>query len=632
MEADHNDLQCQMMRCVALNADLAKAVSTIHDLRSQIDEFQINFETLRGTNLNLQEQVDSYKSQLVELNELKGAQERILTEKFNALNIKFQSKCQELESAQAQIIPAREMELVRLQLQEELEKPHAEKLAFYEKETEQYREQYFDLRRKYEALNQALIQTKLEGVNDMEDVRTRAERENSILVDKLRVLQTMLDEGADAERVRILERERAENALRFAQMQKELEELREAKERSDLIKNKSAVSYQMEIGDSSSRCKALQAANEQQGRRIRHLEKELDGASKTHDRLHERILQLEKELNSMRTQLEEATHAVTAERTTASRRMIERENEWHAERSMFQKDIESLQTRLTEMQEETHEAMTRIATQEKDTALRVKKARDEEKDKVIKLEMRAQHLEKELEGLRKVEEEKGLAKMQEITTLQKEILQVRTEKRGVAMECKTAHEKVERLTQELQQALGESDSKSKNIQDLQADLRRVNEKMAKLMDKENQARQQIQTVEVQLEFVQRDLQAQNEELAHEREAHNQALQNVKKQVAKERAMHALGVQQLQNDVAEQSRQNSSLKAKAAKVQADLKDRLKRYRAKLQLAMSRLAKSELERQTIQQAMSHENKQNQILMREMERNREELLLLGRGASGR
>eukprot|EP00696_Hemimastix_kukwesjijk_P018020 gnl/Hemi2/6804_TR2316_c0_g1_i1.p1 gnl/Hemi2/6804_TR2316_c0_g1~~gnl/Hemi2/6804_TR2316_c0_g1_i1.p1 ORF type:complete len:650 (+),score=313.46 gnl/Hemi2/6804_TR2316_c0_g1_i1:127-2076(+) len=579
-------------------------IKIIDLVRGECQTYHTKYEQLQAINLQQQNQIGDLGRQLFELNELKATEDRVFEEKARLWTQKYEAKCRELEQLQAQLVPSRELEVVRRQVLDDMEKPFREKLTHCEQETEKYREQFFSLRREHETLRQTLVQSKLEHANALDDFKAKADRDTTILNERMRVLQTIIDEGLDAERVRVLEREKSELEVRFKQLEEETVQLRIDNEKLKLHRNKSEVSHQVEVGDEMTRGKSLQAENEALARRVRHLEKELDTAVKAHERLHDRILILERENSNVRNQLEEAVHTLTTERTASNRRLLDIEREWNAERGDHTRDTENLHSRIEELQNHYNEALTKVATQEKDTALRVKKAKEEEHEKISRLEVNVVALEKELEGCRRVEDEKNVARIQEATNLQKELQALKNEKRGVCLELKAAQDRAERFLIDLQQAQGETVAIRSQFSDLQSELRRLNDKLSRAADKEAGLRADKQAVELQLDLVSRDCRSFQDELAAERESHSHALEQVKKKVSKDRSVANLMSQQLRVDLDNAVKDKLAISVACEKQTAALKERLRKYRSKLQVVLHRLARSEFEH-----GLTHEqNKEN------------------------
>eukprot|EP00696_Hemimastix_kukwesjijk_P002131 gnl/Hemi2/12607_TR4314_c0_g1_i1.p1 gnl/Hemi2/12607_TR4314_c0_g1~~gnl/Hemi2/12607_TR4314_c0_g1_i1.p1 ORF type:complete len:616 (-),score=289.92 gnl/Hemi2/12607_TR4314_c0_g1_i1:278-2125(-) len=576
---------------------MAEYLRIIDMVRGECQQYHQKVEQLQNINLQQQDQTSELGKQLAALTELKAANERALEEKVALWTQKYEAKARDHELLQGQIVPSREMEVMRMQIMDDFEKPYKEKLAYFEQEAERYREQFFVLRREHETLRQTLVQTKLDSANAVEDAKARGDRDVAILTDRLRVLQTVIDDAPDADKVLHLERDKAELDIRCRLLQTEVDGLREDTERLKLLKGKAAVSYQMELGDEMTKAKSLQAENDGLHRRVRHLEKELSAAVKSHDRLHDRILVLERDSGALRTQLDEAQHALTSERTASARRVTELESEWNAERAEHHKDLESLHSQLTEVQSQYSEAQTRIATQEKDCFLRVKRARDEEHEKIVRLELAVTTVEKELESARRIDDEKTASKNIEIQNLQKELSLLRTDKRGLGLELKTAGERTERLLLDLQQLKAEHEGSLRLVHEQQEEIKKVSGKLEKAVAREAALRLSKQETDEQCEFLQRDMASLQGEIAAERDSHVAALSHVKRQVAKERTIHSLVAQQLRQDLDAALKDRSVLKSSCDKQTEALKDRVRKYRSKLQLVMGRLAQSEYERAAI-----------------------------------
>jgi type I site-specific restriction endonuclease len=64
----------------------------------------------------------------------------------------IEQKAKAFENLQKKLAPPRDLEQLRLQIQEELDVPHQQKLKMFQEEVEKYRQSTFNLRRQFESL------------------------------------------------------------------------------------------------------------------------------------------------------------------------------------------------------------------------------------------------------------------------------------------------------------------------------------------------------------------------------------------------------------------------------------------------------------------------------------------------
>jgi hypothetical protein len=117
----------------SLQADLQQTITTCHSLREQ----------------NAILQVASNRSELVEQAKAKIESDRATEALVAKWKVQLDSRTRELEDVQKKLVP-QDLDMLRIQIQEELEVPHQQKISDLEAEARSFQQMFFNVRRELE--------------------------------------------------------------------------------------------------------------------------------------------------------------------------------------------------------------------------------------------------------------------------------------------------------------------------------------------------------------------------------------------------------------------------------------------------------------------------------------------------
>ena len=143
----------------ALQEDLSKTVGMCHTLRSQNETLKVNYEKLREEHVRLRSSFQDAQTQCVEMANSKEAAEQQHEELIHGLRQQLEEQAHHFEGLRAQLAPPRDLDMLRIKIQGELQVPHQQRVGELEGEIEKYRSSYFTMRREH-----GLLKTEFEQV------------------------------------------------------------------------------------------------------------------------------------------------------------------------------------------------------------------------------------------------------------------------------------------------------------------------------------------------------------------------------------------------------------------------------------------------------------------------------------
>ena len=110
-----------------------------------------NFERVQGELVRTRKKFNDARSQLLEVDRTKVEADRATELAVQKWKAQLDQRSRELEELQARLAP-QDLDLLRIQVQEELEGPHRDKLAHAEEQANAYQQMFFNTRRECERL------------------------------------------------------------------------------------------------------------------------------------------------------------------------------------------------------------------------------------------------------------------------------------------------------------------------------------------------------------------------------------------------------------------------------------------------------------------------------------------------
>ena len=132
-----------------LQSDLQTAVAMCNQLRDSNDSLQKNYEACRVELVRQREKFQEARSQLIDAHKTKMELDRQNEMAIQRWKAQVEHRQRELEDVQARLVP-QDLDVIRIKVQEELEEPHAAKVADLEAQATADQQMFFNVRRELE--------------------------------------------------------------------------------------------------------------------------------------------------------------------------------------------------------------------------------------------------------------------------------------------------------------------------------------------------------------------------------------------------------------------------------------------------------------------------------------------------
>ncbi|XP_028426045.1 centrosomal protein of 83 kDa isoform X5 [Perca flavescens] len=292
------------------------------DERMKCENHRTNYQTLKAEHASLQDEFTRAQGELKRLLSDRQAQQEKLQLLLAELRGELLDKTRELEELRLQVMTPQRLELLRAQVQQEMEAPVRERfnkleevsLSFSECfiETEKYRSEYNKLRYDFTFLKSQFDHQREEHAHKLEETRIRYEAEIAHLEkdrEELVAQYQSLDPMRDGKRVEALLREKAQLHLRLKGLEAEVAELRAQKENSgQQAENVQRIQIR-QLTESQAAVKSLEAERQSLRLQLERMESELHLTHEQNSQLTGRLHKAEREVHSLTCQIESLKHS-----------------------------------------------------------------------------------------------------------------------------------------------------------------------------------------------------------------------------------------------------------------------------------------------------------------------------------
>ncbi|XP_041636517.1 centrosomal protein of 83 kDa [Cheilinus undulatus] len=591
-----------------------------------------NYQTLKAEHTSLQDKLIQAQGELKRLWGDKQADQEKMQLLLAELQGELQDKTREVEELRMRVMTPQRLELLRAQVQQEMEVPVRERYNQLEEEAEKYRSEYNKLRYENTLLKTQFEHQKEEHARELEEKKirygaeiSRLERDKEDMVAQYQSSDPM----RDGKRVEALLREKAQLHLRLKNLEAEVAELHAQKENS----GQQAESVQRiqirQLLESQAEVKSLEAERQSLRLQLERMESELHASNEQNSQLTVRLHKAEREVNSLTSKVESLKHSHKLEVTEIKLECTRSKGDLERERDALKGQIDVLQTDLEILNFTVERHKEALVEKEREIVRKVQSAREEEFSKTALLHEEKLELEKQLANLEKQRvlqdaaskdykeeweerlrnatqgEESARSELQNLRTkLQKQSSKIEELERQ-----KGQISDLQRQNQELGLQLG---TISHSESDLKATNQRLKETLEEVREELRTARGQAEKSQYEAERMVEDRRVEWLEEKHKLQEREAELQQKYSQ-AKEKLQRAAGAQ------------------KKRKTQTE--NREKRLKDKIQLLEAKIEEVELEAAAAKKRSNFSEEQAQLSRRlkELQRRHNEfrrLLLGGQG----
>uniref|UniRef100_A0AAQ5X8A8 Centrosomal protein 83 n=1 Tax=Amphiprion ocellaris TaxID=80972 RepID=A0AAQ5X8A8_AMPOC len=379
------------------SAPLMELQKMLIDERMKCENHRTNYQTLKAEHASLQDEFTRAQGELKRLLTDKQTQQEKLQLLLAELRGELLDKTRELEEVRLQVMTPQRLELLRAQVQQEMEAPVRERFSKLEEETEKYRSEYNKLRYDFTFLKSQFDHQREEHVRVLEERRIRYEAEVGLFKDREDLVAQYQGSDAlrDGKRVEALLRDKAQLHLRLKGLEAEVAELRAQKENcGQQAENVQRIQIR-QLTESQAAVKSLEAERQSLRLQLERMESELHLSHEQNSQLTGRLHKAEREVNSITCQIESLKHSHKLETASIKLECARSKGEVERERDTLQGQIDDVEVLKATV--ERHKEV--VVEKEREMVRKVQSAREEEFRKTATLHEEKLELENRLAAL-----------------------------------------------------------------------------------------------------------------------------------------------------------------------------------------------------------------------------------------
>ncbi|XP_071656196.1 centrosomal protein of 83 kDa isoform X2 [Patagioenas fasciata] len=466
--------------------------------KMQSEYYKANFQTLSAENLRLQEDYiksqDELKRLLVEKQTVQDRYEYLLAECQEELR----GKIQELEKLKMEVISPPKIELLKAQIQQELESSMTERYRKLENEVEKYRTEYNKLRYEHTFLKSEFEHQKEEHACILEEKKIKYEAEIARLdkdKEELRNQLLSVDPTRDSKRVEALSREKAQLFQKLKGLEAEVAELR-AERDNCVVQAENVQRVQVrQIAEMEAMIRSLEAENKSADLQIDRLEKELRMSHEQNALLTSKLHKYEREVNSLAAKVEEVKHSHKLEVTNVKLEAAKTKNEAERERNKIQSEMDGLLSDKEVLKAAVEHHKMLLAEKDRELIRKVQAAKEEVLEKIAALQNEKLELENRLADLEKMKQEQDTGRQSEKDQYEEKLRVVQMAEESSRKELQRLRLKIQQQTtqtEELEEKKRESADLKQQIHDMQVQLASISQSENDLLESNQKLKETIE--------------------------------------------------------------------------------------------------------------------------------------------
>ncbi|XP_062238534.1 centrosomal protein of 83 kDa [Platichthys flesus] len=372
------------------------------DERMKCENHRTNYQTLKAEHQSLQDEFTKTQGELRRLLSDRQAQQEKMQLLLTQLRGEMMDKTRELEELRLQVMTPQRLDLLRAQVQQEMEAPVRERFNKLEEETEKYRLEYNKLRYDYTIVKSQLEHQREEHVRILEERRihfnaelSRLEKDREDLVAQFQGSDSL----RDGKRVEALLREKAQLHQRLKGLEAETGELRAQKENcGQQAENVQRIQIR-QLSETQSTLKTMEAERQSLHLKLERRESELHQSNEQIVKLTGRLHKVEREVHSLNSEIQSLKHSHKLEMDGVKLECNHSKGEMERERDALQAQNDGLQADVEVLKDLAERHKDLLMEKEREMVRRVQAACEEEFRKTATLHEEKLELENRLAAL-----------------------------------------------------------------------------------------------------------------------------------------------------------------------------------------------------------------------------------------
>ena len=430
----------------------------------------------------------------------------------------LEQKAQEFSRLQQEMAPPRDLEMLRMKIQEELEAPHQRKVASLENEAMKYREMFYNIRREHELLKTEFEQfTADQGKRD-ESIHEAHVASVAALKARILELQQIQDDTTLPDTCRRLERSLKDAEVREKALEAEIAKVRKEKEAAAVARDRAVLSAEREMTELLASVKTLETRCNTAEAKAANTQAQLERANRNAELMQKRMADLERQTSAARRSAEKKDREQSQREASAAARVAKAHDEANKKISSAFAERDNALKKLVEVELKLSSSRSAASTQKRAAA---------DKETELRKEMQAaEH--QNLEVLRKAEEELRQARVdaaKAVEAADTNRSQLQAAKDDFSIQQQKSTREKERLSgriSELEKKLEDSKAHYRQAQDdakeLQGEYNKMRSKHREILAKEQalvMERERLEAANADLEVEIANMTAEQERMRNE---------------------------------------------------------------------------------------------------------------------
>ncbi|NXC49973.1 CEP83 protein, partial [Penelope pileata] len=443
------------------------------DEKMRCEHHKANYQTIKAEHIRLQEEYTKSQDEMKRL----LVEKQTVHDKFQLLLAEYREellgKTQELEKLKMQVLTPQKLELLKAQIQQELESPMTERYRKLENEMEKYRTEYNKLRYEHTFLKSEFEHQKEEYERILEEKKIKYEAEIARLEKDKEELRTQLvsvDPTRDSKRVELLTREKAQLNQKLRGLEAEVAELRAERDNCGAqAENVQRVQIR-QLAEMQTLTRSLEAEKKSAEQKIDRIEKELQMSHEQNFLLTSKLQKSEQEVNSLAAKVEELKHSHKLEVTNVKLEAARTKSEVERERNKIQSEMDGLLSdkEILKAAVERHKVL--LVEKDQELIHKVQAAKEEVFGKIAALQDEKLELENRLADLEKMKLEQDTWRQTEKDQYEEKLRVIQLAEESSKKELQSLRLKMQQQaieTEELEEKKRERDDLKQQVQDMQ---------------------------------------------------------------------------------------------------------------------------------------------------------------------
>ncbi|XP_068132903.1 centrosomal protein of 83 kDa [Hyperolius riggenbachi] len=463
------------------DADLQKLLM---DEKMRCENHKANYQLLKAEHTRLQ--ADYIKSQ----SECKqfAAEVRNAHDKYKLLLEELRGdlleKTREMEELKLQVMTTQKLELLKIQIQQEVEAPmreHCEKLV---EDAEKYRGEYNKLRYEASILTAQLQQQKEEQIRILDEQRIKYAAEISQLEKDKEELHNQIisiDPTRDSKRVEALLGEKVQLCQIIKDLRAEVTELRASRDHYGSQAENVQRSQMQQLAETQATIRSLEAEKQSLKLRLERLENELQTTTEQNEILNKKLLEADRKVHTLSSKIDKLKHSHSMEITNIKLEAARTKNEAEKDKDRIHSQLDELETENEILKATLERQKELLAEKERELIRKVQAAKEAGLQETATILAERLELENRIAELERYKENQDQHNHIEISQLKEKV-------HIAQLAEESARRELQSLRSKFQQQVEYAEHMKKEIHneaDLKRELSELRSQVASLSESEN---------------------------------------------------------------------------------------------------------------------------------------------------